>query len=154
MSIEIERKFLVNEKLVPKAEREIAMVQAYLHADPDRTIRVRIAGNSAYLTIKGRMVGFSRPEFEYEIPMKDAREMLQMAATQPVEKVRHEIYVDGKKWEVDFFEGANKGLVLAEIELSDESEQIQLPDWIREEVTGQIQYYNSYLAKYPFMGWE
>lgn len=154
MAVEIERKFLVNEKLVPQAAQKIAMVQAYLHADPDRTIRVRIAGEKAFLTIKGRMVGFSRPEFEYEIPVADAREMMQMAVSFPVEKVRHIIYFDAKKWEVDFFEGENTGLVLAEIELPDENEPVRLPPWIKMEVTGQIQYHNSYLAIHPFLSWE
>ena len=154
MSIEIERKFLVKKELLPAADSEIAMVQAYLLTDPERTIRVRIAENLAYLTIKGKMVGFSRPEYEYEIPLQDAREMLKLAVHPPVEKVRHHIFVDGKKWEVDFFEGANRGLILAELELGDENEFFQLPPWVDQEVTGEIQYYNSYLAKHPFSGWK
>ena len=154
MSLEIERKFLVDPNLLPEADRKIAMVQAYLQVNPERTVRVRIADDSAYLTIKGKMVGISRSEFEYPIPLSDAKELLKLAVYPAVKKVRHEIYVDGKKWEVDFFEESNQGLVLAEIELSSENEFVQLPPWIKEEVTGQIQYHNSYLSQYPFASWD
>ncbi|HKJ41510.1 MAG TPA: CYTH domain-containing protein [Sunxiuqinia sp.] len=154
MSFEIERKFLVNERLLPEADSKIPMVQAYLQADPDRTVRVRIAGEKAYLTIKGRLVGIVRPEFEYEIPVTEAHEMMKMAVWYPVQKIRHLIYQDGKKWEVDFFEALNDGLVLAEIELEYEDEEVSLPPWIISEVTGDIHYHNSYLAQFPFSGWK
>lgn len=154
MPIEIERKFLVIEELLPEANQKIAMVQAYLNTDPKRTIRIRIQEDSAHLTIKGKMEGFSRPEYEYEIPLEDARELFLMAVYPPIEKIRHLIHVDGKKWEVDFFKGANHGLVLAELELKDENEPVDLPNWIKTEVTGNPHYHNSYLARYPFSTWE
>ncbi len=154
MATEIERKFLVNKELLPEAAKKITIIQAYLQTDPGRTTRVRITDESAFLTIKGKMVGFSRPEFEYEIPVKDAKELMQLAVSSPIEKVRHLIYVEGRKWEVDFFEGKNQGLVVAEIELPSENEQFDLPVWINEEVTGDIRYHNSYLANHPFIDWE
>lgn len=154
MATEIERKFLVDEELLPAAEQKIAMVQAYLQADPERTVRVRLTDESAFLTIKGKLVGFCRKEFEYPIPLEDARELLDLAIYPPVEKVRHLVWVDGKKWEVDFFTGANQGLVLAELELSDEREQFELPPWIKAEVTGQVKYHNSYLSQHPYGEWK
>ncbi|MGQ7870407.1 CYTH domain-containing protein [Sunxiuqinia sp. sy24] len=154
MSIEIERKFLVDEQLLPEAEQKIEMIQAYLQTDPERTIRVRITDDSAYLTIKGKMVGISRKEFEYPIPVNDAHELVKLAVYPPIEKVRHHIFVDGRKWEVDFFEGVNQGLILAEVELLHEDEGVRIPSWIREEVTGQVQYHNSYLAQHPYSTWE
>ncbi len=154
MAIEIERKFLVDEKLLPVAEKEITMAQAYLQADPERTVRIRLTDQSAFLTIKGKMIGFSRMEFEYPIPPEDARELFNLAMYPPVEKVRHLIWVDGKKWEVDFFTGSNQGLVLAELELPNENEQVDLPPWIKTEVTGQEKYHNSYLAQHPYSEWE
>ncbi|KOH43151.1 CYTH domain-containing protein [Sunxiuqinia dokdonensis] len=154
MAIEIERKFLVDEDLLPTADAKIAMVQAYLQADPERTVRVRLTDDSAFLTIKGKLVGFSRKEFEYPIPVEDARELLELAIYPPVEKVRHLIWVDGRKWEVDVFSGANLGLVLAELELPNENEQVDWPSWIKSEVTGQVKYHNSYLSQHPYRDWK
>lgn len=154
MALEIERKFLVNEELLPQASQKINMMQAYLQTDPERTIRVRIADDRAYLTIKGKMVGIARKEFEYPIPVEDARELAKLAVHSPIEKVRHYIVDDGRTWEVDFFEGLNQGLVLAEIELSSEDEAFNQPGWVGEEVTGQVQYHNSYLAQHPYSTWK
>jgi len=154
MAIEIERKFLVDEKLLPAAGEKISMVQAYLQADPERTVRVRLTNESAFITIKGKLVGFSRKEYEYAIPADDARELIELAIYPPVEKVRHLIWFDGRKWEIDFFTGANQGLVLAELELSDEDEQVDLPPWIKTEVTGQVKYHNSYLSQHPYLEWK
>lgn len=154
MPVEIERKFLVKKDLLPEASRKTAMKQAYLLAGPERTVRIRVAGDLAWLTIKGGMTGFTRPEYEYQIPVEDALEMMAMALYPPVEKVRHEIFADGKKWEVDFFEGANEGLVLAELELQSENEAVSLPPWIGEEVTGEIRYHNSQLSSHPFSEWK
>ncbi|WP_159520046.1 CYTH domain-containing protein [Sunxiuqinia indica] len=154
MAIEIERKFLINEALLQEPVKKISMVQAYLQTDPDRTIRVRIADEAAYLTIKGRGNGISRPEFEYEIPVDDAEELLKLAVYPPVEKDRFHIVVNNRTWEVDFFKGANKGLFLAELELDAENESFEMPVWITKEVTGQEKYHNSYLAKYPFSTWK
>ena len=154
MPLEIERKFLVHEEFLPEADHKIQIVQAYLHTDPERTVRIRIAGDQAFLTIKGKLKGIVRPEFEYRIPVEDANELIKLAEWYPIEKVRHLIYQDEKKWEVDFFDGQNKGLVLAEIELAQEDEHITLPPWIRREVTGDVRYHNSYLAQFPFNSWE
>ncbi|MCW0483035.1 CYTH domain-containing protein [Gaoshiqia sediminis] len=154
MPLEIERKFLVKADFVPKNARAIPMVQAYLCADPQRTVRVRIAGNLAWLTVKGGLTGNSRPEFEYAIPAEEAREMMKLAVGFPVEKVRYEIWVNGKKWEVDIFEGMNQGLMLAEVELDTENESVTLPDWVGEEVSGDMRYHNSRLSEFPFTRWE
>lgn len=129
------------------------MRQGYLCAEPDRTVRVRIAGNRAYFTVKGKIEGISRPEFEYEIPVGDAEEMLKLAVFPIISKVRHEVPVFGKKWEVDVFEGANDGLILAELELSDAAEAVQLPDWIDREVSNDMRYHNSVLAQKPYQSW-
>lgn len=153
MPLEIERKFLVHADLIPEAGQTIPMVQAYLCADPVRTVRVRVAGEKAWLTIKGGMTGIARAEYEYAIPVEHAREMLKLSVGYPVEKVRHLIWENGKKWEVDFFSGKNDGLVLAEVELDAEDEAVVLPNWIREEVTGDVRYHNSYLSEHPFTSW-
>ncbi|MGD9928444.1 MAG: CYTH domain-containing protein [Mangrovibacterium sp.] len=154
MPLEIERKFLVKAGFVPQNARAIPMVQAYLCADPQRTVRVRVAGDRAWLTIKGGLTGISRPEFEYPIPAEEAREMMKLAVGFPVEKVRYEIWVNGKKWEVDIFEGMNQGLVLAEVELDAENESVTIPDWVGEEVSGDMRYHNSRLSEFPFTRWE
>jgi len=153
MAFEIERKFLVEKELIPEAAENFRIIQAYLCIDPERTIRIRIAADKAYLTIKGRSEGNSRREYEYRIPPDDARELLALTVSTPVEKVRKEIYVGGKKWEVDFFEGANRGLILAEIELSTEEEDFIKPDWVKEEVSGDMRYQNSQLSVNPYTKW-
>jgi len=153
MPFERERKFLVKEALLPGPEKSIQIVQAYLSVHPERTVRVRLAGGEAFLTIKGGQSGISRLEFEYPIPAADAKELLGLAVGAPVEKVRQQVHVKGKKWEVDFFEGANKGLILAEIELDTEDEEFILPDWADKEVTGEWKYHNSQLSIYPYSEW-
>lgn len=153
MPFERERKFLVREEFVPEPEQSIPIIQAYLSTHPERTVRVRLAGDQAFLTIKGGMSGISRLEFEYPIPAGDAKELLRLAVNKPVEKIRKEIHVEGKKWEIDFFEGANKGLVLAEIELSAEDEEFVLPEWAGKEVTGDWRYHNSQLSMHPYSEW-
>lgn len=154
MGVEIERKYLVKEGFVPEGQEQISMSQAYLCADPERTVRVRIANSTAYITIKGKITGISRPEFEYEIPVADAKELMQLAIFPPVEKVRHLIYENGKKWEVDLFSGANLGLIIAEVELLSADEVVELPDWIGSEVSNDIRYHNSQLARNPYQSWD
>ena len=151
MFLEIERKFLVS-SFVSDGLRSQKMTQAYLAKD-GATVRVRIADEKAFLTIKGKTKGISRAEFEYEIPVKDAREMMNLAVYPPVVKTRYYAEIDGKTWEVDVFEGENEGLVMAEIELSSENEDFTLPKWAVKEVTGDTRYYNSYLAKHPYKSW-
>jgi CYTH domain-containing protein len=151
MSVEIERKFLVNPEKWKAKGRGTKMIQAYLGLHP--TVRIRIAGRKAYLTIKGNVEGISRPEFEYQVPLADAGEMLGLAISQIVEKTRYKIWFDGFCWEVDVFSGRNEGLLMAEIELKSEDEDFKIPDWILAEVTGDPRFYNSYLSAKPFQDW-
>lgn len=153
MPFEIERKYLVKEWLLPGKVTGTRIVQAYLSTDPGRTVRIRLAGDQAFLTIKGESSGIKRPEFEYTIPVADAVEMLKLAVSSPVEKVRREIEHDGMKWEVDYFEGVNQGLVLAEIELSSEDYEFTLPEWVGKEVTEDPRYHNSQLSLRPYSEW-
>jgi len=153
MATEIERKFLVNtEKWTPKVQGTL-LVQAYLSVDPNPTVRVRIAGEKAFLTIKGRTKTISRPEFEYEIPVNEAQEMMNLAISKPVEKIRYKIMHEGFLWEVDVFSGKNEGLVIAELELESEDQSFPRPDWLLTEVSGDRKYYNSYLSEHPFQEW-
>lgn len=153
MPLEIERKFLVDpSSWKPEGEGK-QMVQAYLGLAPFPTVRVRISGEKAFLTIKGRSETLARPEFEYEIPLNDAREMMNMAISSPVEKTRYEVVHHGLTWEVDVFSGKNSGLIMAEIELESEDQEFQRPDWLLAEVTEDGRFYNSYLSECPFQEW-
>lgn len=150
MGIEIERKYTVNEKVhelllsLTKAEE---ICQGYLNSIPERTVRVRIKGQKAFLTIKGKNEGITRAEFEYEIPMPDARTLLDMCEPIRIEKTRYSFVQDNLTWELDVFKGDHKGLIIAELELEDENTEINLPDWIEKEVSDDPRYYNSNLAK-------
>lgn len=153
MAKEIERKFLVNGDSWRQLGEGILYRQGYIPSQ-GATVRVRVAGNQGYLTIKGPTVNFSRSEFEYPIPLADAQEMLDTLCDRPlIEKTRYKIEWAGLVWEVDEFAGANQGLILAEVELTDEAQQVEIPDWIGTEVTGDPRYFNSYLAKQPFSEW-
>lgn len=156
MGQEIERKFLIKESEWEKLDKPSGkqLRQGYILTDPNKTIRVRIADKTAWLTIKGISVGASRLEFEYEIPLQEGNELLDKFSEAELEKVRYEIAHKGKLWEVDVFAGDNKGLIVAEIELLSEDEQFDLPDWVAQEVTHDKKYYNSNLTKYPFKNWE
>lgn len=154
MANEIERKFLVHKDMIPEAKQCIRMIQAYLCTEPERTVRVRISGEEAFLTIKGKNKGITRKEFEYSIPLEDAKELMNLAVTKPVEKIRKIIYDNGKKWEVDFFEGENKGLVTAEVELSLEKEKVIIPVWVGKEISEDLKYRNSMLSKMPYSHWK
>ena len=155
MPTEIEHKYLVQmylwKEVVP--ENSVEIKQGYLLTDPNKTIRVRTKGSQGYITIKGKSVGASRPEFEYEIPLKDALELLSNFSTSLIEKTRHYITYNNKLWEVDEFKGLNSGLILAEIELSDENENYSAPDWVGENVTDDQKYANSNLSIKPFTTW-
>ena len=153
MALEIERKFLVDTTKWSTTSQGVHMVQAYISIEPNPTVRIRISGENAFLTIKGRTKTISRPEFEYEIPVDDAQELLKMAISNPVEKTRYKILHEDFLWEVDFFSGKNEGLVIAEIELESEDQKFTLPDWISEEVSGDRRYYNSSLSEHPFQDW-
>lgn len=152
MAIEIERKFLV----VGTAWREAPAVfysQGYLNRDKARTVRVRVAGEDAFITVKGISSGTRRAEFEYPIPLWDARELLILCEQPLVEKYRRKILYEGFEWEVDEFVGVNAGLVVAEIELPSEDAAFTLPDWVGGEVTQDARYFNSNLSKNPFTSW-
>lgn len=144
--IEIERKFLVDKTQWVKPNNGCYFQQGYL-AENGCTLRVRVAQDKAYLTIKGKTQGFSRAEFEYEIPMDDARQLLAMSLYPPIEKIRYRVEVGGKIWEVDEFLGAHQGLLLAEIELNSEDEIFEMPPWAAQEVTGDVRYYNALLSR-------
>ena len=152
MATEIERKYLVHPDLLPLPENGKKLVQGYIWSDPDKSLRIRIAGDKAFLTIKSGNSILNRSEFEYEIPVKDADELLNMCDAK-IEKVRYLIKLGKHTWEIDVFEGANKGLIIAEVELSDEKEEIRLPDWIDREVSDDPRYLNVELIKHPFSEW-
>lgn len=154
VATEIERKFLVRDTRFLAGDPGVPFRQGYLSRDPDRTVRVRVAGDQGFLTIKGRPDGPSRPEFEFEVPLDDARELLGLCAGSLIEKTRHRIDHDGLTWDVDVFEGANEGLVIAEVELPTVDHAVALPDWVGVEVTGDVRYYNSRLVARPFSTWE
>lgn len=154
MGREIERKFLVIGEGWREGATSTVFRQGFLSIDPDRVVRVRVAGNGGCLTIKGRSHGPSRAEFEYPIPKSDAEQMLDALCLRPlIEKVRHSLTVDGHTWEVDVFEGDNAGLVVAEIELESEDETFTKPSWVGEEVTDDPRYFNSNLVERPYRTW-
>lgn len=155
--IEIERKFLVKSDAYRKeATSTERIVQGFLNTHPERTVRVRIKGNSGYLTIKGKSneVGTTRFEWEKEILKKDAEALLQLCELGVLEKTRYEIGVDSHIFEVDEFHGENDGLIVAEIELQEENESFERPVWLGNEITGEIKYYNSQLSKHPYKNWQ
>jgi CYTH domain-containing protein len=152
MAIEIERKFLVindNWRDAPA----VYFCQGYLSRSKERTVRIRVAGDRGFLTIKGSTTGASRAEFEYEIPLFDAKQLFTLCDGPLVEKYRRKVSYEAMLWEVDEFLGDNKGLVVAEIELESEDQQFSKPDWIGEEVTQDRRYYNSNLSVNPFNNW-
>jgi adenylate cyclase len=153
MGIEIERKFLVSNQDWRALGTPLHYAQGYLVADDERTVRVRVAGTNGFLTIKGRSEGFSRKEFEYQVPLDEALQMLRLCALPLIGKYRTRVLHEGKTWEIDEFEGENKGLIIAEIELKSEDETFSVPAWIGEEVTGDLRYFNSYLVRNPFKNW-
>jgi len=154
MPIETERKFLVKSDEWRKKAKGISYRQGYLSTKVARTVRVRIAGEKAYITVKGKNKGASRAEYEYGIPVADATEILDNLCKKPlIEKKRYTFKQNSVTWEVDEFEGDNEGLVVAEVELEDENQVIILPNWIGKEVTGKAQYYNASLVKKPFSKW-
>jgi adenylate cyclase len=149
MAIETERKFLITGEFRHLAVKEIKIIQAYLILDPDKTVRIRTADDKAYLTIKTRAPknSISRKEWEFQIPVKDAEEMMKVSVPGRVVKTRYIIPSGKHKIEVDVFHEKNEGLVIAEIELASDDEKYDKPDWLGEEVTGQPQYYNANLIK-------
>ncbi len=156
MNLEIERKFLVkNDSFKLKAFEKKYLKQGFLNSDKDRTVRVRVLEDTAFLTIKGRSntAGTTRFEWEKEISVEDAQELMLLTEEKAIEKYRYFIQEGKHVFEVDEFLGENAGLIVAEIELSKEDERFLMPDWLGKEVTGDVQYYNSSLSKSPFCTW-
>ncbi len=154
--LEIERKFLVkSDDFKEQAFAKNNIAQGYLSSVPERTVRVRIKGEKAYLTIKGigHQGGMSRFEWENQIPLDEAAELLKLCEKDKIEKTRYEIKSGNHIYEVDEFYGENEGLIMAEIELQSETENFDKPDWLGEEVTNDERYYNAYLSKNPFKNW-
>lgn len=154
---EIERKFLVlanDYKTAAFSQKRIT--QGYLSSHPDRTVRVRTKGDKGYITIKGRgnESGTTRFEWEKEIPTAEAEQLLALCEPGAIDKIRYEVKIGSHTYEVDEFFGENTGLVIAEIELTDEHEAFEKPVWLGEEVTGKEQYYNAYLSRNPFTSWK
>lgn len=154
MAKEIERKYLVRGDGWRGLAEGSVYRQGYIATQDKATVRIRIVGEKSYLTIKGPSIKYSRLEFEYPIPVEDAQEMLETLCERPfIEKIRYKIESGGLIWEIDEFDGVNKGLILAEVELSDENQQIELPTWIGQEVSDDSRYFNSNLVKHPFSQW-
>ncbi len=155
MAKEIERKFLVKGDFKKHASKETRIVQGYLSSIPERTVRVRIKGDKGFITIKGigNTSGASRYEWEKEIPVSEVEELLKICEPGVIDKTRFLVKEGDHTFEVDEFYGENKGLTLAELELKSETESFVKPDWLGEEVTGDVKYYNSMLMKNPFTKW-
>ncbi|TBW27042.1 CYTH domain-containing protein [Gramella sp. KN1008] len=153
---EIERKFLVkSDEFKTQADKKKLIVQAYLNTHPERTIRIRINDDEAFITIKGKSSedGLSRFEWEKEIPISDAKELLKICEPGKIEKYRYHVEIGDHTYEIDEFMGANEGLVIAEIELAEEDEEFKKPGWLGKEVTGDLDYYNSKLIENPYKNW-
>ncbi|MFC7514096.1 CYTH domain-containing protein [Herbaspirillum sp. GCM10030257] len=154
MSVEIERKFLVRGDAWKALGQGVLLRQGYLSSNPERVVRVRIEGDGAVLTIKGRSVGATRGEWEYPIPVADAQAFLDGLCEWPIiEKARYRIEFEGMTWEVDEFMGDNAGLVVAEIELVAEDQVFVKPEWVGDEVTDDARYFNSNLIRRPYLSW-
>ncbi len=156
MAYEIERKFLLNDMtFADVATKKLVIKQGYLSVDKDRTVRVRTLDDKGYITIKGKSTadGLTRFEWEKEISLCEAESLLQLSLPGEIIKTRYLVPFGRHTWEIDVFSGVNNGLVMAEVELSTESEEFAMPGFIGKEVTGDSRYYNSYLMQHPFTTW-
>ena len=154
MAKEIERKFLVTNDSWRQLATGNPYSQGYISTtEPGQTVRVRIAGKQGYLTLKGPTKGITRTEFEYPIPVKEAKEMLETMCGSLIEKVRYRLPIGNLVWEIDDFSGENEGLIVAEVELSSETQQIDRPNWLGKEVSGDPRYYNANLSVQPYKTW-
>jgi len=155
MAMEIERKFLVRDNTYKLMAKPVLYQQGYVSTNVEGVVRVRIVGDKAYLTVKSFVSHKSRLEYEYEIPVDDAREILETVCRKPIiEKNRYEIKFGNDIWIVDEFFGDNAGLIVAEIELETEDQQLILPDWVGAEVTDDPRYLNANLVVHPFVNWK
>ena len=155
MPQEIERKFLIKGDFKPFVYKSVLILQGYLCSNPERSVRVRIKDDKGFITIKGSSSesGASRYEWEKEIPVEEAQELLKLCEPGVINKVRHLVKADPYIYEVDEFHGDNEGLIIAEIELPSEDAVFPKPEWLGEEVTGDLRYYNSMLKKTPYTTW-
>jgi adenylate cyclase len=155
MPVEIEHKYLVNKELWLKEQPRKGehIRQGYITNEPEKTVRVRTINQRAYITVKGETHGASRDEYEFRIPLNEANELLDKFCGDVIEKTRYKVRYRRRTWEVDVFEGPNEGLILAEIELSSENQKYKAPVWAEQNVTGEMKYYNSFLAERPFSVW-
>ncbi len=154
MAKEIERKFIVNEDFLDSLDSGIKIRQGYLPSSNNTVVRIRVTNKEAFLTIKGENKGAVRSEFEYPIPFSDANQILDELCVRPfIEKTRYIVNYSGLMWEVDFFEGGNEGLIVAEIELDSEDQYVDTPIWAAKEVTDDPKYFNSNLIKNPYKKW-
>ncbi len=153
MAQEIERKFLVKGHFKPDSFKNTRIIQGYLSSVPERTVRVRVKGDKGFLTIKGMALGASRYEWEREIPVKEAEDLLEICEPGVIDKIRYLVKSGKHTFEVDEFFGENRGLIIAEVELNAEDEVFEKPSWLGEEVTGCTKYYNSMLMKKPYRSW-
>ncbi len=156
MAKEIERKFLVNKSIWDNIKKPEGnhIIQAYIYTSIEKTIRVRITKGKGFLTIKGKTEGIARTEYEYEIPVSDAKNLITNFSGPSIDKIRYAIPVNNHIWEVDVFLGNNKGLLVAEIELKTEDEVFEKPSWIGKEVSHDKRYYNASLESNPFSNWK
>lgn len=155
--LEIERKFLVNSSAYKsEAFKQTQIIQGFLNTHKARTVRVRVKGNMGYLTVKGESSsnGLTRFEWEKEITKQEAESLLQLCESGVISKIRYEVKVADHIFEIDEFLGDNLGLVIAEVELNSETENFKKPEWLGEEVTGDIKYYNSQLSNTPYCDWK
>ncbi len=155
MAVEIERKFLVvNDKWRSNIQSKTRLKQGYLSNRGNASVRVRMGAGRAFLNIKSATLGVRRCEFEYEIPVEDAEDLLEQLAMRPfIDKTRYKVACGSHTWDLDVFHGENDGLVVAEVELDSEDEAFEMPDWAGEEVSGDPRYYNVCLVKHPFSKW-
>jgi len=155
MGQEIERKYLINGEFKEIASSSTRITQGYLSSNPERNVRVRIRDDKGYITVKGigSESGAARFEWEKEIPVEDVQQLLELCETGIIDKTRYLVEFGGHTFEIDEFYGENEGLVMAEVELNSEDEEIQKPDWLGDEVTGDKRYYNAMLTRHPFKSW-
>ena len=156
MPTEIERKFLVDHQKWEGLIKPTGKLykQGYILSDEKRTVRIRVTNDAAYITLKGALTGISRSEYEYTIPLNEGSEILDNFATSLIQKTRYNIEYAGHTWEVDVFTGDNSGLIIAEIELQNEDEQFEKPEWVGPEVSHDNRYANSSLSVYPYKDWK
>lgn len=153
---EIERKFLItSEKFIDQSHTKYEIAQGYLNSNPERTVRIRIRDKQGFITVKGKSTqdGTTRFEWEKEIDYNEAQQLLLLCEDYIISKTRYLVTCGQHTFEIDIFHGDNKGLIIAEIELSDANEKFEKPEWLGEEITSQKQYYNSYIANTPFKNW-